>query len=175
MLMPELLLSLTLACAPMVHPDTALRLVKHESGNNPFAIGINGPYRLSPQPKSRAQAVATAQMLLNAGLSIDMGLGQINSRNLSWLGLTLETVFDPCLNLRAMQVVLLSGYDKAVKTHGPGQKSLITALSIYNTNHPERGIRNGYVAAVFKTPVGLPMPAPGAAEASSVQPVSTPP
>lgn len=162
MLMPELLLSLTLACAPMVHPDTALRLVKHESGNNPFAIGINGPYRLSPQPKSRAQAVATAQMLMNAGLSIDMGLGQINSRNLPWLGLTLETVFDPCMNLRAMQVVLLKGYEKAAKTHGPGQQALVAALSTYNTGHPERGVRNGYVASVFKTPVTpfLQLPAP---------------
>lgn len=164
MLMPELLLSLSLACAPMVHPDTALRLVKHESGNNPFAIGINGPYRLWPQPKSREQAVATAQMLVNAGLSIDMGLGQINSRNLPWLGLTLETVFDPCQNLRAMQVVLLKGYEKAAKTHGPGQQALVAALSTYNTGHPERGVRNGYVASVFKTPVTPFMQLPGPLE-----------
>ncbi len=169
MLMPELLLSLTLACAPMVHPDTALRLVKHESGNNPFAIGINGPYRLSPQPKSRAQAVATAQMLMNAGLSIDMGLGQINSRNLPWLGLTLETVFDPCMNLQAMQVVLLKGYEKAVKTHGPGQKALVAALSSYNTGHPERGVLNGYVASVFKTPVTTSMPLQSPPEISNQQ------
>lgn len=153
MLMPELMLSLALACAPMVHPETALRLVKHESGNNPFAIGINGPYRLSPQPKSREQAVATAKMLVAAGLSIDMGLGQINSRNLSWLGLTVETVFDPCLNLRAMQAVLLHGYQKASKTYGPGQQALVAALSSYNTGHPERGVRNGYVASVFRTRV----------------------
>lgn len=153
MLMPELLLSLSLACAPMVHPDTALRLVKHESGNNPFAIGINGPYRLSPQPQSRAQAVATAKMLVEAGLSIDMGLGQINSRNLPGLGLTLETVFDPCLNLRAMQVVLLHGYEKATRNFGPGQQALVAALSAYNTGHPERGVRNGYVASVFQTTI----------------------
>ncbi len=150
-MMPELLLSLSLACAPQVHPDTALRLVKHESGNNPFAIGINGPYKLSSQPQSKAQAVATAKMLVNAGLSIDMGLGQINSRNLSWLGLTLDTVFDPCQNMRAMQMVLLRGYEKAIKVHGPGQKALAAAISTYNTGHPERGLRNGYVAAVYNT------------------------
>jgi type IV secretion system protein VirB1 len=97
--------------------------------------------------------VATAQILMNAGLSIDMGLGQINSRNLSWLGLTLETVFDPCLNLRAMQAVLIDGYERAAKTHGPGQQALVAALSTYNTGHPERGVRNGYVASVFKTTV----------------------
>jgi type IV secretion system protein VirB1 len=90
-------------------------------------------------------------MLIDAGLSIDMGLGQINSRNLSWLGLTLESVFDPCRNLQAMQAVLLSGYEKAAKTHGPGQQALVAALSAYNTGHPERGVRNGYVASVFRT------------------------
>lgn len=172
MLTTEVLLSLTLACSPMVHPDTALRLVKHESGNNPYAININGPYRLSPQPTSFAQAVATAQMLLNAGLSIDMGLGQINSRNLSWLGLTLDTVFEPCRNLQAMQVVLLKGYEKAARTHGPGQQALVAALSSYNTGHPEYGIRNGYVAAVFKTRVTPFMPMKGPGEIS-VQPQSS--
>jgi type IV secretion system protein VirB1 len=90
-------------------------------------------------------------MLMDAGLSIDMGLGQINSRNLSWLGLTLESVFDPCRNLQAMQAVLLKGYEKAAKTHGPGQQALVAALSAYNTGHPERGVRNGYVASVFQT------------------------
>ncbi len=153
MLMPELLLSLSLACAPMVHPETTLRLIKHESGNNPYAIGINGPYRLSPQPQSHAQAVATAKMLLNAGLSIDLGLGQINSKNLTGLGLTLESVFEPCTTLRAMQVILTSGYAKAMKRHGNTQQALVEALSEYNTGHPVNGVKNGYVAAVVRTPL----------------------
>lgn len=152
-LAPELLLSFTIACAPLVHPETALRVVKHESGGNPYAIGINGPYRLSYQPKTREQAVATANMLLMQGLSIDMGLGQINSRNLSWLGLTLDSVFDPCTNLRAMQAILTAGYAKAMKRHGNSQQALVEALSEYNTGHPVNGIRNGYVAAVVRTPL----------------------
>ena len=55
-----LLLSAVLACAPHVHPDTALRIIHHESGGNPYAIGINGPWMLSRQPTSKAQAIATA-------------------------------------------------------------------------------------------------------------------
>jgi len=158
MLMPEFLLTLSLTCAPLVHPETALRLVKHESGNNPYAIGINGPYRLSPQPQSHAQAVATAKMLMNAGLSIDMGLGQINSKNLSWLGLTLESVFEPCTNLRAMQAILTAGFSKAMKRHGNTQQALQEALSEYNTGSPINGLRNGYVAAVVRTPLGTTDP-----------------
>jgi type IV secretion system protein VirB1 len=150
---PELLLSLSLTCAPMVHPHTTLKLVKHESGGNPYAIGINGPYRLSPQPNSKAQAIATAKMLLNAGMSIDMGLSMINSRNLHRLGLTVESVFDPCSNLNAMQTVLTTAYNKAIKRHGPGQAALASALSEYNTGNASSGLRNGYVALVYRAPL----------------------
>jgi len=94
-------------------------------------------------------------MLLNAGLSIDLGLGQINSKNLTALGLTLESVFEPCTNLRAMQVILTSGYAKAMKRHGNTQQALVEALSEYNTGHPVNGVRNGYVAAVVRTPLNV--------------------
>ncbi len=73
------------------------------------------------------------------------------------------------MNLRAMQVVLLKGYEKAAKTHGPGQQALVAALSTYNTGHPERGVRNGYVASVFKTPVTTFMPLQGPPEISNQQ------
>ena len=150
---PELLLSLSLTCAPLVHPHTTLKLVKHESAGNPYAIGINGPYRLSSQPTSKAQAIATAKMLLNQGMSIDMGLAMINSKNLRYLGLTVESVFDPCTNLNAMQTVLTTAYNKAVKRHGHGQAALASALSEYNTGNTSSGIRNGYVASVYRAPL----------------------
>lgn len=150
---PELLLTLSLTCAPLVHPHTTLKLIKHESAGNPYAIGINGPYRLSPQPKSKAQAIATAKMLLAEGMSIDMGLTMINSKNLLHLGLTVESVFDPCTNLNAMQTVLTTAYNKAVKRQGQGQAALASALSEYNTGNTSSGIRNGYVASVYRAPL----------------------
>ena len=146
-----LLLSAVLACAPHVHPDTALRIIHHESGGNPYAIGINGPWMLSRQPTSKAQAIATAQMLINAGISIDMGYSGINSRNLKRFGLTTETVFDACANLQAMEKHLIDSYAKAVVRHGPGQMALRETLSEYNTGHPLKGQRNGYVDKVIST------------------------
>ena len=92
-------------------------------------------------------------MLLNQGMSIDMGLAMINSKNLRPLGLTVESVFDPCTNLKAMQTVLTSAYNKAVKRHGPGQAALASALSEYNTGNASSGIRNGYVASVYRAPL----------------------
>ena len=57
---PATFLSLVLACAPQVHPDTARALVQVESSFNPWAIGVVGG-SLDRQPHDRAEALATAQ------------------------------------------------------------------------------------------------------------------
>lgn len=146
---------LLVSCAPQVALETGLRLVRHESGGNPYAIGVNGPYVVRPQPGSAAQAVATGRLLLGLpGVrSIDVGLGMINSSNWAQMGLSLEQVVEPCTNLQAMQSVLLPSYQRAVRVHGPGQQALQRALSEYNTGHPSRGIANGYVRKVYLQPV----------------------
>src|SRR3546814_7137337 len=84
-----------------------------------------------------------------AGYSVDLGLGQINSRNMRWLGLTLETVFDPCKNIEALGRVLTQNYIKAIAGRDP-QTALRIALSLYNTGSSSRGFRNGYVAKVVR-------------------------
>ena len=149
------LAALLATCAPQVAPETGLRLVQHESRANPYAIGVNGPYVVRPQPVTSAQAVATAKRLLALpGVrSIDVGLGMINSSHLPRLGLSLEQVFEPCTNLKVMQSVLLPSYERAVLVHGPGQQALQRALSEYNTGHPSRGIAIGYVRKVYLQPV----------------------
>ena len=55
---------------------------------------------------SLAQAIQTARYYVDKGYSVDLGLGQINSRNMKALGLTWENVFDPCTNLAAAGAVL---------------------------------------------------------------------
>src|SRR5690606_8108839 len=101
-----------------------------------------------PRPRTVAAAVQTAQGLVAAGHDVDLGLGQINVRNLARLGLTLETVFEPCRNLAAAAAVLRDGYARGRALHGPGQAALRVALSVYNTGDPQRGFANGYVARV---------------------------
>lgn len=138
------------ACAPAIHPTTAASLVQAESRGNPLAIGINGGARLSSPPATAAQAAAVAKTLIAAGLSVDLGLAQINSRNLAKLGLSVEDAFVPCRNLAAMQTVLQENYARAAAKHGEGQRALQAALSTYNAGDPVRGLRNGYVAAVYR-------------------------
>lgn len=133
-------------CAPTVAPQTALAIILTESSGDPFALNVNGG-RQPPRQANAANAAATARRYVAAGYSVDLGLGQINSRNMRWLGLTWETVFDPCVNIAALGRVLSSNYDAAIAGRDP-QTALRVALSMYNTGSQTRGFRNGYVAKV---------------------------
>lgn len=145
-------------CAPNVHPVTIGALVRHESGGNPYAILDNGDWGRprgervlrSFRPQSQAEAVTVAKKLIAAGHVVDMGLGQINNRNLKGLGLTVEQIFDPCMNLQASQTILSNKYSTAVKRYGPGDQALYAALSAYNTGNFTGGFANGYVRKVLQ-------------------------
>lgn len=144
------ILALAHECAPSVSHATIVAIVQHESGNDPFAVGINGRTRITRQPKNQEEAVDIAERLIAMGVFIDMGLAQINSGNLRKLGLTVAEVFSPCNNIRAAAQVLHWCYDPAEKRHGVGQVALQAALSCYNTGHFERGLRNGYVHNIYR-------------------------
>lgn len=125
------------------------KLVRAESGFKRFAIGVNNSSHRSYFPTSEKEAVRIAGDLIARGHSIDMGLGQINSANLDWLGLTVESVFDSCTNLSASEKVLRDGYDRARKQGSDPETALHQALSAYNTGTFTRGFSNGYVARVM--------------------------
>lgn len=133
-------------CAPTVAPATVLAIVQTESSGEPFALNVNGGRQPARQTNA-VDAAATARRYVAAGYSVDLGLGQINSRNMRWLGLTWETVFDPCTNVAALAHVLTTNYN-AVKAGRDPQSALRVALSMYNTGSQTRGFRNGYVAKV---------------------------
>lgn len=143
-------------CAPSVTPSTMNRVVTHESGWNPWAIHINGDRRLTRQPANRAEAILTAQWLINHGYNVDLGLGQLNVRNLAPFGLSVADAFDPCKNLGGSAAVLTAAYKGAVAEGSP--RPVLTALSYYNTGSPTAGFRNGYVQAVANTPDVPPIP-----------------
>lgn len=166
MLDPQAVVDLARQCAPGVAPATLLAVARAESGLNPLAIGVNGPQIPRPKPTTPAAATAAATSLVAAGRDIDLGLAQINVRNLARLNLTLESAFDPCRNLAAAAQVLREGYARGRARHGAGQAALRVALSVYNTGHTERGFANGYVARVVAHagPAALPSAAPAPSE-----------
>lgn len=140
------ILALASQCAPSVAPQTVAAIVQTESRGNPFALNVNGA-RQPARQLNAADAAATARRYVAAGYSVDLGLGQINSRNMRRLGLTWETVFDPCTNIAALGQVLSENY-RAVASGRHPQTALRLALSMYNTGSQSRGFRNGYVAKV---------------------------
>ncbi|MBW8848014.1 MAG: lytic transglycosylase domain-containing protein [Burkholderiales bacterium] len=143
-------LSLALSCAPNVHAATASALVHVESGSNPWAIGVVGG-ALERQPKTRAEALATARALQAQRWNFSVGLGQINVGNFERLGLTLETAFDACTNLAAMQTVLSECFDSARQRDPtrPAQTALRRALSCYYSGNFNTGFEHGYVQKVL--------------------------
>jgi type IV secretion system protein VirB1 len=93
-------LQLALLHAPQVAPETVLAFAQAESRLNPLAIHDNETRR-SYVPASTSDAVTLAHSLLADGGSIDLGLMQINSANLSRTGLTVASAFDPAESVRA--------------------------------------------------------------------------
>ena len=150
-------LTLVLACAPQVHAETARALVSVESAFNPWAIGVVGG-ALVRQPRNRAEAFATARALRDAGWNFSVGLGQINVGNFDRLGLTVESAFEPCANLAAMQTVLAECFDRASASTSSAadQMALRQALSCYYSGNFATGFRHGYVRKVLVAARAVP-------------------
>jgi type IV secretion system protein VirB1 len=155
-----------LACAPAVAPVTLEAVIRVESDGNPLAIHVNG-LRVQPASATSAAAVARiAEDYILRGYSVDLGLMQVNSRNLMALGTTVERVLDPCTNVRDGAAILAADYAEATRTRGNGQAALQAALSAYNTGSFYRGFANGYVARYYG-PGGVPTLADGVREAAA--------
>ena len=128
-------------CAPSVASRTLQSIATVESATNPFAIGVVGG-RLERQPRSMAEAMATVRLLDGLGYDYSLGLLQINARNLGKLGLTAETAFDPCQNLRGASRI----YNDCLKRAGDSDRAASDALSCYYSGNFKTGYRDGYVA-----------------------------
>lgn len=173
-------LSLAQSCAPSVAPGTLLAFARAESALDPLAIHINRP-SATLHPASKAEAIAIAGKMIAAGRSVDLGLLQISSANLSRLGLTIEKTFVPCSNIRAGVQLMLTAYTRCAGRIADPQWCLRVMASDYNTGTPDRGFANGYVhlieaAAAHVIPElrvpsiepSLPLPAPSPAAAPPV-------
>lgn len=156
-------------CAPQIHPTTMDRVLYVESGRRVFAINVNrkageASAPRPQQPQNIDQAVATAEALIAAGYTVDLGLSQVNHRNLRSLGYTVRDMFEPCRNIAAGGAILASCYDRAIRSGlVGGDAALVGALSCYNTGSLTLGVRIGYVSRYGVVP---PPTAPRVVEAA---------
>lgn len=124
-----------------------LAIVRTESGGFIHSLNVNGT-KSPPRPKDLPTAAMLARRYIQAGYSVDLGLAQINSRNLTRLGMTVEDAFNPCRNLAAGAAILRQNF-VAASNDQPPQARLRVALSMYNTGSRSRGFSNGYVDKVL--------------------------
>lgn len=131
MLVSLALYELMHSCAPSIGTRTLAAVIAYESAGRPQAIGDNS-LRRAYFPPDAASAERLATRLLAAGHDLDLGLMQINSRNLPALGLSVRAAFDPCANVSAGGRILSADYGRAERRFGSGQTALFHALSAYN-------------------------------------------
>ena len=131
-------------CAPGTASDTLRRIAAVESSFNPYAIGVVGG-RLARQPKTRAEALATANMLAQGGYDYSVGIIQINQKHFGRFGLTADAAFDPCVNLRVGSTLFQDCFRRA----GGSPNPLGDALSCYYSGNFTTGYREGYVSRVL--------------------------
>jgi type IV secretion system protein VirB1 len=149
-------------CLPTVPLATLNAIIRVESGGNPNAMQIDfprailkrwhlpqGTLRLKRQPATQREALEWLDYFERRSIFVDVGLMQVSTAEAKRRGLPVESLFDPCSNLRAGWQILDSAYQLEVKTYGPGQKALQHAISRYNTGDTQLGIDNGYLARVM--------------------------
>ncbi|MEO4002101.1 lytic transglycosylase domain-containing protein [Mesorhizobium sp. CAU 1732] len=107
--MPVAFVDLAQQCAPQITVETLAAIVSVESAFRPFAIRINSDHPLADPPRTRAEAIETATILIAEGVDIDLGLTGLPARDLPRLGLSVGDSFDFCMNLKA-SATLLDGY-----------------------------------------------------------------
>lgn len=148
-------LVLASACAAFVAPDTTTAIINQESGGDVLAIHVNGLKQQPPAAQNAFQAAQIAVAYIARGYSVDLGLMQINSRNLPALRMQILDAFSPCANIHAGATILAANYIEASRTTGPGRTALLAALSAYNTGNFYEGFLNGYVGRYSLIPSGL--------------------
>jgi type IV secretion system protein VirB1 len=138
------------ACAPNVAIETMAAIVQQESNFNQFSIGVNGDYVLKRQPKSKEEALESVTWLIKEKQSnLDIGIAQINTKNLTKYSVSIEEAFDPCTNIKVGAAILTDNYQRALESGMNGQGALQAAISEYNTGSIVKGFKNGYVQKII--------------------------
>jgi type IV secretion system protein VirB1 len=132
--------SLVHTCAPDVAPETMIAIVEVESGGDPLALSVVGA-KLKTPPANVVEAIEVAQQLEELGKTFSVGLAQLPAKDLSKLGLTYESAFDACSNLKAASQKLVSCYQKAKKRSAfvEDQTALSDALSCFKYGNFKKG------------------------------------
>lgn len=158
----ETLARLVRACAPEVDSTTQAAIIAVESGGSTWILHDDNDNRVY-DPPSRKVAEATLTALISRNRSayassdrgIDVGLAQINTNNLAYLGVSANDLLDPCTNLHASARIIVDAYvrERTMLSQEGGWRgdeiALRRALQDYNSGRPDGD--DAYVRAVYAT------------------------
>jgi len=131
-----------MGCPDLAVPmDVMQHVVRVESSNNPYAIGVVGGH-LVRQPANLPEALATARMLESRGFNFSLGLAQVNRYNLARYGLDYARAFQACPNLQAGSRILAECHARSGRDWGK-------SFSCYYSGNFVTGYRHGYVQKIF--------------------------
>lgn len=158
-------------CAPQFPAEILTTISKVESGHNPYAIGVVDGY-LSRQPENKEEALATANMLHKEGWNFSMGIAQINLHNLAKYNLTLDSVFDPCDNLRIAADIYNECFQRASLQYRTKRDALLASYSCYYSGNFTRGFKaEGKDGLSYVDKIIAAMPSSAADKSIAVQPI----
>jgi type IV secretion system protein VirB1 len=145
-------------CIPGSDRIVVTSIVRTESAFNPNALSLNYPETLArraglppgrvflkTQPRTAAQAMLWAADLLRRGMTVSVGLMQINAEQ----GYSIQRLLDPCENLRAGWSLFSQKYAKSLQRAHDPNRAMRMALSDYNSGSVVVGEENGYVGKVL--------------------------
>ncbi|MCX8514679.1 MAG: lytic transglycosylase domain-containing protein [Burkholderiales bacterium] len=138
-----------LSCSIKVAQNTMKAIIKTESRGNYLVIGLNTKKHHYIMPKDINSAIAIVNFLEQNNYNFDIGLTQINIKNVHKLGYMAQDMLNPCLNVFIASEILHKYYIKALNNSATNKEALYKAISAYNTGSFSAGITNGYVAKVI--------------------------
>lgn len=136
-------------CVPNIAQASMLAIVQVESKGNPLALNLNKGYRLQFQPQSKVQAQKWIEYLDKHNYNFDIGLAQVNIKNVNKYGHKATELLDPCTNLKIGSSILIKSYTSALPGSKSPDEAWQKAISAYNTGNFHSGFTNGYVGRVY--------------------------
>lgn len=133
-------IALAMQCAATVHPDTAMDVVRVESGLNPYAIAEiipkeqrikDGKSVITHLPNNKKDALSIVRNIELKKRRYSVGLMQITSANFDKFNVDAEKLFNPCTNLTVFEKILTDCYTRG--------KTLKNALSCYYSGNFNTG------------------------------------
>jgi type IV secretion system protein VirB1 len=136
-------------CAPPEHAAMMQKIIAAESGGNSLAIHDNKSGK-SFFPNNLSEALAIARKLMaQKDASVDLGLAQINSRNLPRFNASLEDAFDPCSSIKMGSTIFAEALQNARNAGLSGDAAIRAALSQYNTGRLNSTVGAAYASGVL--------------------------